>query len=183
MATSLLAQVRSIAKKAAKSGTGWHVRKGGAIACKDKRCTLAAIMFKQTEPMRKIQEEFNALLEKADEVANGKMHLNFSPGDEVYDDTQVYNVDGWPGEDEAAEALGLDTKLSTLVIDANDNSKVTLTLRVKDARAEAEQEKQAGYIGRLDEYEDFEGKTIKDHERALKARIILEEELLGKKSR
>jgi len=65
---SILQQVRSIARKAAKSGSKWHEKKGGAIACKDGRCTMAAVMFGELAPARKLQEEFEAIIAKASKL-------------------------------------------------------------------------------------------------------------------
>jgi hypothetical protein len=169
MSTSLLTQVRSIAKKAAKAGTNWHIQKSGELACKDKRCTLGAILFKHYEPAREIQEEFNDLIKRAEKV-KANIDLNFSVGDEVFGD-YTPSDDKFPDPSEVSQALDMDDELTCLVVEANDHSQRELRDAVEEARETAQ------FWNRpLSEDEGYQ-KAV----RALKARVILEDELLRKK--
>src|SRR5712664_3917805 len=102
---SLLQRVRSLARKAAKSGSKWHEKKSGAIACKDGRCTMAAIMFGELAPARKLQEEFEDLIARAAKLdKSGQLSVNDIGTELFYDGL---DVDNFPDTDVICEALGL----------------------------------------------------------------------------
>lgn len=152
---NLLKQVRSIAKEAAKSGK-WKERKDGVLVCEMGKCTLASILAKRTEPLRKLQKEFEDLIKRAEKAAKG--HIGVAP----YSDAELFEdlptEDNFPDPYNAAHALGIDSELGVLVAGANDTSLKVLRKQLAE-----------GYV------DEEEG------EQKIKARIILEQELLSRK--
>lgn len=169
---TLLQEVSSIAKEAAKSGHGWHTKGAGAIVCANGHCTLAAIMFKRSEPVRKLQAEFDDLIERAKMLENDVVQVAHG-GDlfEEYVEQDPKNFDGFPPADWAAADLGIDESLAELVINANDNSLKTLERNLQTERQFCMEN--AELLSTSEEYQDAK--------RAVAARKILERTLLKRK--
>lgn len=208
--SSVLQEVRSVAREAAKSGHGWHEKKGGAIQCHNGHCTLAAIMFKRSEPARELQARFDQIRKDTKalirdqfrgiqkdarklvkELKGFGIEVDAEPENvcdeldnmELFEEGRGMDPDlnplhsakefeGFPDPGLAAEILKLPTDLCDIVTEANDTSLKTLRRELAD-----EKERVLDEEGSLATDIGYQESLTK-----VKARIILERELLGRKS-